>query len=245
MMKRIFIVTILFAVLSLGSTGCIQKEPTQNNRGRNTNDAALEYMEQKYGEKFEFVAPWGDSMTGDHELMVTCESLAGERIIVKIDDYRTENRVFHDNYVAVKYYEETVEFLRQCTNEVFGDSKVFSSVARSALSPELPADASFEEYFADEKCFISAYIAVKESDFTSEEQAVDVMEPIFSACGAEYIGILLVVVEDDEYEFLNHDKLEEKIVQGQFVHCARLTRQKDGSETLDWLKADVPLISNY
>ena len=35
----------------------MQKEPTQENRGQNSNNAALEYMGQKYGEKFEYVAP--------------------------------------------------------------------------------------------------------------------------------------------------------------------------------------------
>ena len=215
----------------------MRKEPTQENRGRNINDAALEYMEQKYGEKFEFVAPWGDSMTGDHELVVACESLAGERIIVKISNYKSEDRVFQDNYLAVKYYEETVGFLSQCANEVFGDSKVYYKVARSALSPELPADASFEEYFADEEGFISANIAVKASSFTSKEQAENVMDPILSACGAGYIGVLLVVVDDAEYESLDVDTLGKKAVLGQFVHCARLTKQ--GSDVqLEWLEED-------
>ena len=236
-MKRIIIMAVLLVVLSLGETGCIQKESAQENRGRNSNDAALEYMEQKYGEKFEYEAPWGDSMTGDHELIVTCESLAGKDIIVKISDYRSEDRVFQDNYLAVKYYEETIGFLSQCANEVFGDSKVYYDVARRALSPELPADASFEEYFADEKGDISAYIAVKASSFTTKEQAENVMDPILSACGAGYIGILLVVVDDAEYEFLEEDTLTKKIIRSQFVHCARLTKQ--GSDVqLEWLEED-------
>ena len=215
----------------------MRKEPTQENRGRNSNDAALEYMEQKYGEKFEFVAPWGDSMTGDHELIVTCESLAGERIIVKISNYKSEDRVFQDNYLAVKYYEETVDFLSQCANEVFGDSKISYKVARRALSPDLPADASFEEYFADEKGFISACIAVRASSFTAKEQAENVTDPILSACGAGYIGVLLVVVDDAEYESLDVDTLGDKVVLGQFVHCARLTKQ--GSDVqLEWLEED-------
>lgn len=237
-MKRIFMVTVLFVVLSLGGTGCMKKEPTQENRRQNINDAALEYMEQKYGEKFEYVAPWGNSMTGDHELIVTCESLADKDIIVKISNYRSEDRVFQDNYVAVKYYEETVGFLSQCANEVFGDSKVYYKVARRALSPELPADASFEEYFADEKGDISADIAVRASSFTAKEQVENVTAPILSACGAGYIGILVVVVVDDaEYESLDVDTLGDKAVLGQFVHCARLT--KEGSDVrLEWLGED-------
>lgn len=245
-MKRILIVMILFGafslggincstindVLSLGKTAFAQKEPRQNS-----NDSALEYMEQKYGEKFEYVAPWGDSMTGNHELIVSCESLAGKDIIVKISNYRSENRVYQDNYVAVKYCEEFVEFLSQCANEVFGDSKVDYRVAKRALSPELPADASFEEYLADEKGSISACIAVKASSFTEKEQVENVTEPILSACGAGYIGILVVVVDDAEYESLDVETLGHKAVMRQYVHCARLT--KEGSDVeLEWLEED-------
>ena len=215
----------------------MQKEQTQDNRGQNSNDAALEYMEQKYGEKFEYVAPWGNSMTGTHELIVTCESLAGKDILVKISNYKNENRVFQDNYLAVKYCEETTDFLNQCANEVFGDAKVYYNVAKRALSPELSADASFEEYLADEEGYISAYIAVRASSFTAMEQAANVTEPILSACGAEYLSVLLVVVEDAEYELLDGDTLGEKVVLRQFVHCARLT--KEGSDVqLEWLEED-------
>ncbi len=245
-MKRIIIVMILFGAFSLGGINCstindvlslgktvfAQKEPRQN-----VNDSALEYMEQKYGEKFEYVAPWGDSMTGNHELIVSCESLAGKKIIVKVSNYRSEDRVYQDNYVAVKYCEEFVEFLSQCANEVFGDSKIDYRVAKRALSPELPADASFEEYLADESGFISACIAVKASSFTAKEQVENVTEPILSTCGSKYVCVLVVMVDDAEYEFLDEDILRDKLIRDQYVHCARLT--KEGSDVrLDWLEED-------
>ena len=63
------------------------------------------------------------------------------------------------------------------------------------------------------------------------------MDPILSACGAGYIGVLLVVVDDAEYESLDVDTLGDKVVLGQFVHCARLTKQ--GSDVqLEWLEED-------
>lgn len=246
MMKRILIVMILFGAFSLGGINCstindllslgktvfAQKEPRQN-----INESALEYMEQKYGEKFEFVAPWGDSMTGNHELIVSCESLPDKDIIVKISNYRSEDKVYQDNYVAVKYCEETAEFLGQCANEVYGDSKVYYSVARRALSPELPADASFEEYLADEEAHIKADIVVKASSFTAKEQVENVTDPILSVCKSKYVGVLVVMVDDAEYEFLDKETLREIIIRDQYVHCARLT--KEGSNVrLDWLEED-------
>lgn len=215
----------------------MQKEPTRQKRRQNSNDAALVYMERKYGEKFEYAAPWGNSVTGSHELIVTCESLAGQDILVKISNYKRADRVFQDNYPAVKYCGETADFLKQCAKEAFGDAKVYYDVAKRALSPGLPADASFEEYFADEEGHISAYIAVRASSFTAREQAERVTEPLLSACGAGYLSILLAVVDDAEYESLDGDTLGNKVVLRQFVHCARLTRE-GGDTRLEWLGED-------
>lgn len=211
----------------------MQEEPTQENRRQNSVEAALQYMEQKYGEKFEYVQPWGNSMSGDHELIVTCESLAGRHILVKINNYKDENRVFQDNYLAVKYYEETVNFLKQCANEVFGDSRVYYKPARKALSAGLSADASFEEYFADEAGFTSAYIVVKASSFTAKEQAANVMDPILSAHGGWYLSIKLVVVDDAEYESLDEGTLKDIIAASQYVHCAIQTKEND-DVWLEW-----------
>lgn len=234
-MKRMITVTMLLLVLSLGVTGCVHKKPKQGNRGQNSNVGALEYMEQKYGEKFEYVQPWGNSMSGDHELIVACESLAGREIVVKISNYKEENRVFQDNYLAVKYCEETVDFLGQCANEIFGESRVYYNVAHKALSAGLSADASFEEYFADEEGFTVALITVKESSFTSREQAEKVMDPILSAYGGWYLCINLIVVEDAEYESLDRDTLSDRIIRREFKNCARLTKQND-DVVLKWLE---------
>jgi len=115
-MKRIIIVAILCAALLLGGSGCIQNGTTQN-----INVVALAYMEKKYRENFEYAFPYGDSMTGTHQLLVTCASFPEQNILVRIENYRREDKVFLDNYVAVKYREETIGFLQDCANQVFGE----------------------------------------------------------------------------------------------------------------------------
>lgn len=232
--KQILMI-ISFVTLSVGITGCVQEESIKEDDTQNINYIALEYMEQKYGEPFEYVAPWGNSMTDNHELIVKCNSLANQDIVIKVSNYKDDDKIFQDNYLAVKYYEETIEFLKQCTNEFFGDSKIGYNVAKYTLSPNLPAGASFNEYFADEEVFISACIAVKESSFATKEQGENVMKPILSACGGRYLSILLIVIDDAEYESLDVDTLREKVVSRQFIHCARLTREDNDIE-FEWLE---------
>lgn len=209
----------------------------RNRKEVNINDMALEYMEEKYGEKFEYVCPWGNSMSGNHELMVRCDSLGEQNILVKIENFRSAQRVFKDNYLAVKYKEETINFSKGCADRVFGSSRVFYRVEELARSEELNADADFEEFFASEEGSICITIAVKNSSFISNEQIMDVIDPIKIACGAEYLGIIVIIVDDDELMLLDQDSIGDKIVSRQFMHCERWTRE-NGVETVEWLEED-------
>ncbi|MDE5590690.1 MAG: hypothetical protein K2J60_16380 [Acetatifactor sp.] len=82
--------------------------------------------------------------------------------------------------------------------------------------------------------YISLYCCEGKFLYSKGAQAESETEPILSACGAEYIGILLVV-DDAEYESLDVDTLGEIVVLNQFVHCARLTKE-DGDAHLEWLE---------
>lgn len=75
------------------------------------------YLEGKYGETFEYAGPWGNSLYGDHELFVTCDSLDSS-IYVVVKDYRETTRTFHDNYVAVMYEEQTEQFIGHQIREI-------------------------------------------------------------------------------------------------------------------------------
>jgi hypothetical protein len=191
-------------------------------------------MEQKYGEKFEYVAPWGNSMTGTHELLVGCDSFPGRDILVQIENYRQEDKIFSDNYLAVKYYGDTVDFFENCASRVFGEAKVFYDVSKQGLSPDLPANATFREYLADTNGFMSLYIAVRESSFLSKEQVREVTDTLLADCKAGYLGLILVGVGDSEYETLDDAWLREQIVSRDFAYCARITRE-NGSVRTEWL----------
>jgi hypothetical protein len=230
--KRIIIPAVLFAALLLGGSGCMRKNPTQN-----INAVALAYMEQRYGEKFEYVAPWGNSMSGTHELFVKCESLPEQKILVQIENYKKTDKVFRDNYLAVEYREDTVAFFKNCVEQIFGEAKVFYDVATVGLSSELSANATFDEYFVDSSGFISIYIVVKASSFITKEQFQNVTEPILSTCKVGHLNLILAAVDDSEYAELTDDALKEQVVSRKFVRCARLTKE-GGIVRIEWLGED-------
>jgi hypothetical protein len=230
--KRAIIPAILFAVLLLGGYGCMQNDPVRNEPARNINDAALSYMEQKYGEEFEYAAPWGNSMSGTHELIVSCASLPGQEIVVQIENYKRDDKVFRDNYLAVKYRQQTADFVNDCAVEVFGRATIFYEAANDGLSSSLPADASFDEFLADTRVPLGVMIEVKASDLSSREQAEKVAKLIAERSAGFYLT--LVAVDDDVYGALDRKSLNERIPSRQFVECASIT-WLDGELRTEWL----------
>ncbi len=205
----------------------------QSKPAQSVSELALAYMEQKYGEKFEYTAPWGNSLDGTRELLVSCKSLPGQDIIVQVENFKKENKIFSDNYIAVKYHDETIDFLKKCADEEFGETKVTYDVAKSALSPELPAQASFDDFLSDKKSFISASIYIKESSLKDKEQVRKIADKISSRCSAEHLGILLTVITDAEYENLE-EILQDKDTSRKAVCIAWLTRQ-NGELSFEWI----------
>ena len=197
------------------------------------DNQALGYMEKKYGEPFQYVSPSGDSLSGTHALIVSCESLPGAEILVEVQNFRSEeNRVFTDNYLAFKYEDQTREFLRNCASDVFGDVEVFYNVTEAGLSPDLPADADFAQYLADSKAPLQAWIEVKGNGFSSKNQ-MQVFSDLISEKNSHYY-FTVMVVQDGEFGLLDRDALSRKWVDQTFVCCAEINNS-GATAVIDWI----------
>lgn len=208
MIRRCLVLILSLGIL-LGVSGCMGK--------KDVNDVALEQMERKYGEKFTYEGPFGDSMSGTRQLLVSCASLDG-LVLVEVENFRKGPEIYRDNYFAVRYREETETFLRQCAEEEFGEVKVSYIVRQIALSEDLPADASFEQYLAGGGVPLSFYIGVKESGYTSKEQVQRMAERI-GASGAEFYMSFLVL-KDGAFDALDASDLEQTQSKKNYVRCA-------------------------
>ena len=227
----IFVICILMIFNTMGMSGCMKKNNTTKVR-LNINTAALLYMQEKYGEKFEYYKPYGNSMSGTHSLLVRCASLPDQDILVSIENYRRENKVFLDNYLAVKYREETIEFFMDCARRVFGEAKIHYDVAYEALSPDLSTTATLNEFLSDRRVSFVVMVEIKESDFTSEEQAEQLAELIATTGRSFYLTI--VIVSDREYGSFNRESLNKHVSLNGFIHCAKITNFNNNIETR-WL----------
>ena len=179
-----------------------------NTPEQSVNELALEYLEQKYGEKFEYSAPAGSSYTGTRTFLATCESFGDYRVLVQIENFRDrENMVIRDNYIAVKYADKVGEFFSQIADEEFGSSKVFYYATGRTLPPELPSNASLEEYFSCREGVVTGLIALPESGYKNDEQLSLLADKISDTFSFDEISVLFMVVDDDTFKSADEDEL--------------------------------------
>ena len=231
MLKRFLLAAALCFSILLGGGGCMRADTARNNR-QNINDVALNHLERKYGGKFEYNSPWGNSMSGTRSFLVTCDSLPEKQILVQIENFQNDDFEIRDNYLAVKYELETIDYLSSIANQVFGEAIVFYDLAFQTLSADLNATASFHEYLADTRVPLHIMFEVKLSGFSSKDQALLLADLI--ASNGSYFRISLVVVSDDIYGSHDSVSLEKLMAQDGFEHCAKIDRL-DGNIEIRWL----------
>ncbi len=219
----------LLALSFLLFSGCTQSTPKEN-----INVVAINYMNQKYGDNCEYFGPYGDSMTGTHQLMISCDRYPGQNVLVAIKNYKDEeNRIFLDNYLAVKYHNDTENFLKECAEQVFTEANVFSEVVKLPLPAELSVDTSFEEYISDTTVPLDFLVEVDVNNFSSREQVQELIN-LLSKYGSEfYLSVL--VVDSNEYGSDSSDVLDDKMYRRNYIHCAKFnTHSKDSN--IRWLE---------
>jgi len=215
--KHIAILAI-FLTLILGGSGCMEKQ-------QDFKTIALNYMEEKYGETFSYVSPWGSSSEqhGTKKIMVQCGSLPGDILVQGIPD--GDGYIFSDNYLAVKYRQEMSNAIQSVADGVFDASRVFYEVQTQTLSADLPADASFDAYSRDAQTRAFAAVAVPESAFDQsllERFAGDLHDTGIRAT------IRFLSLGDAEYEALSTEMLESTIGQRQYRYFTVILADEKG-----------------
>ena len=229
-MKHILLSAILIAAIMIEGTSC---DIFNNETKVNVNELALEYMEQKYGEKFEYKAPTGSSYTGNRTFLATCESFGDQTVVVQVVNYKTDERQFRDNYLEIKYADRMFDYLSQIVNNQFGESKIYYGTVGRPLSADLPANATFEEYIMDPSGTINAIFVVKKSDYKDMNQLSEIMETITSDCAAGRMSIVLLVIEDSKYIDCTLSKARDYSIRENYFAKGEILRG-DGDTDIDY-----------
>ncbi len=191
----------------------------------NINDAALAYMEQKYGEKFEYVGPWGASYAnqGVRQMLVKSSSLPDEILVEAAGS--SDEYVFTDNYLAIKYKPEMISAIQTAADQSFGASFVVYDVLMQTLDPELSADSSFEEYSTNPESGIAAIVAVSADVF--EESLVQEFSESFGELGI-IAQLSFVALDSEQYSSRETINIDDVIGQKKYRYFALININDDG-----------------
>lgn len=187
------------------------------------NEQALAHMQEKYGEPFTYAAPTGDSLTGTRQFYATCNSLPGKWVLVQVNDYKTDHKTFLDNYLAVQYESAVAEHFRSIGEEIFGEAIVHYEASNLSVSADLPADTSFEEYYADRSAYMIVTVEIKESNYSSRQQLEEMISQIQTSRGT--VMVIGVVVPDAlygtlDYQGLNRLRIQKKQIDSVYLEIS-------------------------
>ena len=159
--KRMVLTAILVAALLIGGISCMEGNPFKPKKG-GASAGALAYMEEKYGEPFEYARAWASSTPQKRQFLVSCESMPGKEILVVID---IANKVesYRDNYMDVYFRPQTTEFFSEIASKYFDDFTLVVADVRAPSGEGISFDTEFEEYIKNENRPVSADIMIDDT----------------------------------------------------------------------------------
>ena len=137
-----------------------------NSKGQQSiNSDVLVHLEQKYGKKFEYLAPWGSSYTtpGMRQILVSCDSLPGREILIVITG--TDDAVtYRDNYMDFLYESRTLDFIKQVADCYFKEYTIEINIIRTPSADGISPATVFSDYILNKDQIIDAEIVVDHSN---------------------------------------------------------------------------------
>lgn len=217
----------LTAVLVLGGSGCMGLFQQTNE---NVTEAALAYMAQRYGQEFVYAGPWGggyDSTASKTFLVRPAGRETGQQILVEVQK-NGEQYLIRDNYLALKYEQAVRDQLQQTAESVFGAAKTYYTASAAAvLSPQLSADATFEEYLWAEGSDIIATIAIPEAQYRPDLSGA--LEDALRIAGFQGL-FRLAVLSQAQYDSVTEEQLRVVIGTKAYVSYEVLTVTHSGTQ---------------
>ena len=228
-MKRMIIAVILIIAIVMGGTGCMYREYEIMGESQNATEQALKYLEEKYSETFTYAAPYKNDMFGSKEFFVTCKSLPGQRVWVQVEDPHAKNKVFRDNYLAVKYEQQTIDYVKELVTAHYPSVNIFYEANTKGL--DLPVDADFSQYLREGSAKLIVMLELKESEFVGPEPFEQIAAEIEKTCN--YITLTMIVTSDDVYGTMDRGELNDCLSVDDCVMWGKV-RLMDGQLYTEW-----------
>ena len=165
---RMFALLLLTTILSLGVCGCMSVGKKESF----SVDACIEYMNQKYGTKFEYIEPIDNHQptASSMKIYVSHVDYPDSRILVTAMR-KDEGFRYLDNFVAIKYAEETCRTLQEAASAVYGECRVaYDTNHLDVLTEDYDASTSFADYAKRIDADINAMLLIAPSQSPDQKE---------------------------------------------------------------------------
>lgn len=163
----------------------------------------LAYAEQKYGEEFIYLGPWGGQVGKPCSMIeAECKGRAGSKVLIRS---RRENgrTCFEDNYLALLLQEELQNTIGQLAEQAYGECKVFYKIPELVFPEEFSPDMTKEEFLTQTIIPVQFYIYPREAK--EEEKRLNYFSSLNREKGYRLRGTVSYPATYEDYEFLTQD----------------------------------------
>ena len=169
--KRIGIIVLCFITMMTAMSGCSLKSWGAGD--------FLSYMNDKYGMYFTFVEDTYYHSRSEDTIYVECSEYPGEEIFVVRESLNGGKEIaYHDNFVAIKYKQQTKELAEKMASNVLGECRVLYEPYDNGSEPdEFDNSTTFEEFISRNPSKIDIYILLP-PEHTADEKDLKKLEEL-------------------------------------------------------------------
>lgn len=234
---RLLLLAAAAGMLFMGMTEYKMKK--ENKKGK-----MLAYMQQKYGENFDFVESYAGQAGKEYTMILAASrSHPKRRALVRLSE-RGGRRYFEDNYLSYLLKEELEVKIGSLAKECFGECKVYYKIPGFVFPAWFKADMKADEFLKNIYAMPQFYIYPVNSSGSREEWEEKIQK--FRCLNADLHykirGTVSLAKTKEDFELVTADNFAESDYLG-YEALAELIfsmDEKGNFRYLRWLKKVVP-----
>lgn len=139
---------------------------------KDITDMMVEYLNERYpGDSFKYKGPFGGGTGASSKLIIASSENYPDAEVYVSCKHEDDKYIFADNYLAVKYENQTRNKINGLLDDCFGSDVYFSYKVSSLDFTEGSADMPFEQYIAEPTSGLS-FVAVVGVGYSNEDENV-------------------------------------------------------------------------
>lgn len=219
-MSRFLVGCMICLILTAGGSGCGM------NKKLSAEEKAVEYMEKKYEEEFQFTG-WKKTAFGSNSKSagMQSDSLPGKNIRVDIRETEEGNTIYSDNYMAYRLEEELSEKIEEVTGTVYSRYKIVLRISASEFPANMGPGEDATDISGDKGTLLSALIFIEEDEQRAEK--LEAWRQSAEDAGLRVKGVLYVVADIGKYQDIDEENYQSRIVgEGWYKECCYFAMDK-------------------